>query len=582
MSTPDHTFRPRIAIALFGIVALALCALGVRLCWINSAERGRLLAWSEKQRVGHVPWPARRGFILDRRGRILAGTRERHSLFCDPQLIDDFVPVASALAPILGKQPSDIHFELDRRSRTSFVWLARHLDEAQADAIRAMNLAGVGLIAESERQYPNGELAGHVLGFVGQDGDGLEGMEAIYEQTLGGVDGRRVVLKDASRKTLALLADGSAPPQNGRHVVLTIDSVIQSYLETALIESIRKHEAESGVGIVMDPQTGEILAMACSPGYDPAKFNRVEPNDRRNRIVTDPVEPGSIFKPYVACMALAEGVVGVDEPIFCHNGLYVTGGRRINDTHPAGTIPFRDVIVKSSNIGMSIISQRLGDERMERGLRAFGFGSPTGLRVPGESEGLLPPRSQWSGYSAMSMSFGQELAATPLQLITAFCAILNEGELLRPRLVRAILASDGTELERFDEPEVIRQVIPGDVAKIMTREILAAVVAEGGGARVAQLDAYVVVGKTGTAQVPHPDRRGYEPGAYLSSFMGAAPRDEPRLAVLVMIRKPNPRKGYYGAVVSAPVVRDVLDKSLPYLKVPPDRTADASSLAARR
>lgn len=577
----SNAFRPAIAIALLGVAAAGLLALGARLCWINAVERDELLAWSQQQRVGQIPWPARRGFVLDRRGRILAGTRERHSLFCDPQLVDDFVPIALKLSAILGAPPGTIHQKLDERSESRFVWLARHLDDAQADAIRALDCGGLGLISESERQYPNGQLAGHALGFVGRDGHGLEGIEAYYEKSLAGVDGRSVVLKDASRKTLAVLADGSAPPQNGRHVVLTIDSVIQSYLEQALAEGVAQREAESGVGIVMDPRTGEILAMACVPGFDPANFSVVQPELRRNRIVTDPVEPGSIFKPYVGCMVLAEKVVRIEEPIFCHNGLFVSGARRIHDVHPAGTIPFRDVIVKSSNIGMAIVGDRLGKERMERYLRAFGYGALTGLEFPGESEGLLLPISQWSGYSAMSISFGQELAATPLQLATAFCAILNDGVLLKPRLVRAILAGDGTEVERFDEPEVVREVVPGDVARLMTREILAAVVAEGSSASQAKLENYIVVGKTGTAQIPHPDRRGYEPEAYLSSFMGAAPRDDPRLAVLVMIRKPNPRKGYYGGLVSAPVVREVLKNSLPYLHVPPDTPAEPNTVAVR-
>jgi cell division protein FtsI (penicillin-binding protein 3) len=400
-------FRPIIALSLFGVVALALLALGARLCWINAVQRGELLAWSQQQHVGQIPWPARRGFILDRRGRILAGTRERHSLFCDPHLVDDFVPIALKLSAILGEAPGAIHQKLDERSESRFVWLGRHLDDAQADAIRALDCPGLGLVSESERQYPNGHLAGHVLGFVGRDGHGLEGIEAYYEDSLAGVDGRRVVLKDASRNTLAVLADGSAPPQNGRHIVLTIDSVIQSNLEQALAEGVAQREAESGVGVVMNPRTGEILAMACVPGFDPKNFSVVPPELRRNRVITDPVEPGSIFKPYVGCMALAEKVVRINEPIFCHNGLFVTGSRRIHDVHPAGTIPFRDVIVKSSNIGMAIVGDRLGKERMERYLRAFGYGAPTGLGFPGESEGMLPPLSQWSGYSAMSMSFGR-------------------------------------------------------------------------------------------------------------------------------------------------------------------------------
>lgn len=572
-----RSFRRPAAMLVLAAMFAALGALATRVCLLQTTQRPRLVSWLDRQCLAERPWTARRGFLLDRRGRVLAGTREQPSLFADPQLIDDPAAAARALAPILGVGPQAVYERIVSRPGGRFVWLARLLDETQAAAVRDLKRPGLGVVNEPHRVYPCGMLAAHVLGFVGRDGAGLEGIEAGYEKWLAGVDGHKKILHDAARRTLCLLADESQPPRNGHHVILTIDSVIQSYLEEALAAGVSRHEAESGVGVVMDPRTGEVLALACVPTYDPTHFSLAPAAARRNRVLTDPVEPGSTFKPFVACAALAEGLAGLEDEIFCHNGLYVSGRRTLHDVHPWGRLTFEEVVAKSSNIGMAIIGERVGNETMYRYLRAFGCGQRTGIDLPGESTGILLPLARWNSYSTTSIPIGQEVAVTPIQLIAALCAIVNDGVLLRPRVVRAILAPDGRAVEQWDWAVPVRRVIPRDVAHTMARRVLVAVVNTGTGKRAALPD-HQVLGKTGTAQIPYKDRRGYEPDAYLAAFMGAAPADDPRAAILVMIRKPNPRLGYYGGRVSAPVAREVLEKTLAYLQVPPGRgpqTTDA-------
>jgi cell division protein FtsI (penicillin-binding protein 3) len=298
-------------------------------------------------------------------------------------------------------------------------------------------------------------------------------------------------------------------------------------------------------------------------------------------VVTDMVEPGSTFKPFVASGALAQGVVTAQETIFCHNGLYVIGRRRLHDVSPHGNMTFKEIIARSTNIGMAIVGGRMGNEGLYDIVDRFGFGDKTGIDLPGESPGALLPLSRWTTYSTSSVPMGHEIAVTPLQLITAFCAIINDGVLLRPRVVRALLTAEGEVLEEFTGPDPVRRVLPTHIARYMTGEVLVAVVNEGSGRR-ARLPDCQVLGKTGTAQVPREDRRGYEPETYLSSFVGAAPAENPRTAALVMVKKPDPRLGYYGSVVSAPAVREILAGTLAYRQVPPTADATPGAQALRR
>ncbi len=565
-------------VAAAGIAAL-LVVLAGRLVEINTAEAARLNALGTGQYHSRSIIPARRGTIFDAQGRILAGSRDLPSVFADPSQVQDVAETAARVAAILQADAGQIEEQLRHRSAPQFCWISHCIAPVEAEAIRNAKLPGIGVVEEPARHYPMGQALGQVIGFTSSDGKGLEGLELAYDQWLSGQGGWYWTVRDTRRRPIRASDEpehAREEARDGGHIVLTVDSVIQEFLEERLARQIQDFRAESGVAVVMEPQTGDVLAMACYPPFDPNAYSESPAELRRNRAVTDMVEPGSVFKPFIASAALVEQAVTLNEKIYCHDGLHVIGGRRLHDTHPRGELTLKGIVVESSNIGMGILGSRLGNEALHRWLRAFGFGQPTGIGFPGESPGGVAPLEDWTNYSTLSVTFGQEIALTPLQLVTAFCAIVNDGVLLKPRLVRARLASDGAVVEEFWGPDPVRRVLPVEVARYFTQDVLVSVVNGTGSAHNAAIPGYQVLGKTGTAQVAYANRRGYEPGAYLSSFMGAAPARDPRVAVLVMIQRPNPAKGYYGGVVSAPVVGDVLASTLAYLQVPPDEGAVAA------
>ena len=564
--------------ALIGLLCLVLLGLIGRLVYIHTSMRPKLQGWSERRQCSTVPLPGRRGAILDCRYRVLAGSHDRPTVYADPRNIDDREAAARRLAMVVDKPADEIRRLLDHPASPGFVVIQRALGRSQAEGVRALEIPGVALRNEPTRNYPMGTCAAHVLGFVGADGHGLEGVELVMDAPLQARPGKRVVYRDVRRRALFQRPDGYVAPQDGLHVVLTIDAAIQETLETQISRAVEHFHAECGVGLVMSPKTGAVLAMACFPTFDPASAGKVKPELRRNRILTDPMEPGSVFKPFVMSAALAERLTHPTETIFCHNGLYVTGKRRLNDHHPYGHLSVVQILTKSSNIGMAILGQRLGNARMHAALEKFGFGRVTGIDLPGEGCGLLMPLKAWNSFSTTSVPMGQELAVTPIQLATAFSALVNGGRLVRPHVIAAVLDRKGEELEDRRKHEDRGTAIDPAVAAIM-RDILVEVVNTGTG-RPARLDHWQVLGKTGTAQVPYRHRRGYEPDSYLGSFMAAAPAHDPAVMALIMIRKPKRSIGYYGSKVAAPGVKAVLAQALPYLNIPPDQPAgEESSLA---
>jgi cell division protein FtsI/penicillin-binding protein 2 len=319
----------------------------------------------------------------------------------------------------------------------------------------------------------------------------------------------------------------------------------------------------------MSPKSGEILAMASLPTADPDEPSAGALGLRRNRALTDPVEPGSAFKPVIIAGALEGGFVTRHEQIDCENGTWHIPGRTVTDTVPYGTMDLKGIMVRSSNIGMTKIAQRMGNKPLHDTMRRFGFGTKTGIELPGESAGRVYPLSKWSGLSLSSVCIGYEVFVTPLQLVNAFATLINDGVLLRPRIVKALLTPDGEMRASFDEPVPLQRAVSVDVARFVVHELLVAVV-EDGSARIAQVGPYRVLGKTGTAKLPYRDRKGYEPGQYQSTFVGAAPAHDPLLVTLVMIRRPDASAGYYGSKVAAPAAGAILAESLAYLQVPPD------------
>lgn len=561
--------------ALIGLVCLVLAAMIGRLAYIHAHMSPQLQAWSEQRQRSTVSIPGRRGMILDRKQRVLAGSYDRPTVFADPRLIEDREKSAEDLAVILHQPADEILKKLEQPTSPAFVVIARDIESSDARDIESLGIRGIRIRKEPSRAYPMGTLGAHVIGFVGSDGTGLEGIERTHEKYLKAKSGRRVVYRDVRRRASFQEPNSYVPPEDGLNIVLTIDAEIQAKAEQEVLAAVTQFKAESGIGLVMNPKTGEILAMTCCPTFDPADAGRYPADLRRNRALTDPVEPGSCFKPYVMATALADGLTTPDETIFCHNGLFVVGKRLLHDHHPYGNLTTTMGMVKSSNILMAILGLRVGNARMYESLRNFGYGARTGIDLPGESEGLLMPLSRWNSYSTTSVPMGQELAVTPIQMATAFSALINGGLLLKPRVVRAVIDGEGHIVEDHSEVRVRGQAIDPATAATMAG-ILVQVVNEGTG-RPCRMEKWQAMGKTGTAQVPRKDRRGYEPDAYLGSFIAAAPAADPDLVALVMIRKPDRRIGYYGSTVAAPAVKAILEHGLAYRNVPADLPADDSS-----
>lgn len=555
--------------ALLGMLMLALLALVGRLVYIDTQDAPRLLARVHDQQRATIPLPARRGLIVDSRGRIIAGTALQYSVFADPALVQDKEAAAREIGRILAQPAQELGQDLIAAADRRFFVLRRGISEAQARAVRAAGIRGVGTFEEPYRTYPLGSLAAQVLGFVSRDGAGLGGVELHCDAWLRGEAGVKTIVRDAARRAFWLAEDGYQAPRDGYHVVLTIDSVIQSAAEKAVRAAVEKYEATSGVAVVMDPSDGAVLAMANWPTFDPNHYQDYAAGSSwrfRNRAVTDPYEPGSIFKPFIAAWALSEKVTRLDEVINCESGVWRDGARLLHDHHAYSNLSFIDVVAKSSNIGMAKLGKRLGNNRLQQCLKAFGFGTASGIEFPGEEAGLVRPPHAWNSFTTTSVPMGQEVGVTPLQMARAFCVFVNGGRLVKPRLVRAVLATDGSVVEE-NRPSEGPRVLDEETVAAMRDVVLSAVVNVGTGTNAA-LAHYQVLGKTGTAQIAKRGGGGYVPDAYVSSMVAAAPQQDTRLVVLVSVTQPKKSLGYYGGTVAAPAVRSILADSLAYLQVP--------------
>lgn len=572
---------------LLAVVALLLAGGATRIAYIQTRQGEALRQRAERQQRVTRVIPARRGEILDTRGRVLAGTVRRSSVFADPYLVRDPRFAAYSVAPVLGLNPTELERQLDtwRDEGLRFVWLQRRVSDEVAAALRSVaesrRLRAFDIQDEPVRVYPQGRVAPHVLGFVGADLQGLAGTEAAFETTLRGTPGRWAAIVDVGRRRVRSRHDEFVPAVDGGTVILTLDAYIQQIAQDVLRRAFDKHKPEAVTAIVMDPQSGEVLAMATLPDFAPDEaippnFNQMTPAQRearqalwRNRAVSDSFEPGSIFKPFVAACALEEGLVRLDE-VFAINGPVRSFGRRtIRDVHAYGSLTVHEIISKSSNIGMGLIGARCGMERLHRYVRSFGFGDLTGIDLPGEHTGLVQDFSRWNAsFSPQSIPIGQEIAVTPIQVVAAFSVFCNGGLLVRPRIVRGVIGPDGQTWEDWSQPIVVRRVLSEETVAAFRRRALVETVREGSG-KSAALDDYQVFGKTGTAQIAAPGGRGYLSGQYVGSFVGGAPSDHPRVVVLVSIYKPT-REGYYGGVVAAPVVREIIAETLAYMQVPPE------------
>lgn len=523
------------------------------------------------------PLSGRRGTILDRRGRVLATTRVSQKLFVDPALIIDHSSFAEKVGYGLGYDPVDIDLALAERPKSRYLVLDRRLNDHRIEALKNLDVPGLATDPVLMRDYPQGPLAGQVIGFVGVDGTGLAGLEQTYEKRLAADPGKVRYLRDARGRALWVEADSYEKQVDGENIRLSIDAVIQAFAEENLAAAVKKYRAESGQLVVMDPRTGELLAIANYPQLDPNYFNKVKPEVRRNRVVTDVFEPGSIFKPIIWA-ALTQLKAADPNEIIDTTSIGVartSKGRVLRDAKPHGRITWDQVLVYSSNIGMATVAERVGAEPLHEAMTRFGFGKPTGSGLPGEVGGVVHPLKKWTHYSITSVPMGQEVSVTPLQMVRAFSAIANGGMLLTPTITPT--TGPGSQ----PTPPGVR-VLEQRIADY-TRSVMRRQVTEGGGQK-AESKLYELFGKTGTAQLPNFKSGGYYQDQYVSSFIAGAPADAPRLVIGCFITRPDRSIGHYGGTVSAPAVKNVMEQSLLYLGVPPKTGAvyEHDSMALQR
>lgn len=507
----------------------------------------------------------KRGAITDRNGSPLAVSIDSPSIAAYPRQITDRKAAARQLAGALNQSRRDVLRKLD--TKRTFVWLKRQATPRQAEAVQALGIKGVDFITEHSRYYPSKTLAAQLVGFSGIDGHGLEGMEYFYNTCLRGGEEEITVLKDA----LGRRFEGQGIPANlagGNNVVLTIDRTIQHIAQKALEASVTGYEAQSGMAIVMAPATGEVLALALYPFFNPNSYGDYRRELWRNRAITDPFEPGSTMKIFSVAAAIDSGVCSASTIFFCENGEYRIGRHTIHDTKSHGWLSLQQIVKYSSNIGSVKMAEKLGAHQLHDYLRAFGFGRRSGIACPGETAGSLSPFKSWSAIDAGAISFGQGISVSAIQLIAAVSAIANDGILMKPMLVKEITDRNGQTVERFS-PVPVRRVVSSHSAAAV-RRILKTVVTEGGTGVNAALDGYSVGGKTGTAQKI--DKSGtYAKGRYIASFVGVAPADHPELAILVVVDEPSQ---HYGSIVAAPAFRQIALETLSYLNIPPGPDAD--------
>ncbi|MGE5189890.1 MAG: penicillin-binding protein [Gemmatimonadota bacterium] len=555
--------------------AFHIQVLGVR----GIRERGA------RQYCANIPLVPKRGAILDRTGNELAVSLTTKSIFVQPARLPSSAVAARVLAPRVGRPTAELRKVMapDR----SFLWIRRQMPSGDADdAVSAVRAAlggvrarggddGIGTVEEPKRFYPNRELAASVLGFTNVDSAGIEGVELSLDKYLRGERGYLVCERDARGRVIAPAGGPDEASVSGHSIVLTIDRNVQHVAQTELSEAVRKYDARGGIAVVMLPKTGEVLAMATVPTFNPNAVADARAEDRRNRAITDSFEPGSTFKIFTLAAALELGAVDASERIFCENGAYRYAGRVIHDTHRYGWLTVPEIIKFSSNIGATKISDKMDGKRFGEMIRAFGFGTRTGIELPGEVGGLVPARDAFSKIRRATVSFGQGIAVTPLQLCTAMAAAINGGKLMKPSVIREIRGPEGKVVYRGEPRELRRVVSPKTSARI--RQILGKVVQEDGTGTQARIKGFVVGGKTGTAQKVEVGTGRYSPTKRIASFIGFLPLQDPELLILVVIDEPKGE--VYGGVVAAPAFNQIAVKTAYYLGIPPTETVAAGAVA---
>ena len=520
--------------------------------------------YSEKaksQQIKTEDIQTRRGNIYDRRGRELAINLDLESLYCDPGEAHANAATIRKLSSILNTEPKAIMAKLSQERR--FVWVDRKLSLATAERIRKLNVTGCGFVTEAKRFYPKSTLASHIVGAVGTENQPLEGIELQYDKYLRTAGGKVQVGRDASGR---VLSTGMTMEAKGNDIILTIDEGLQYIVEKELEKATAAWRSVAATAIMMDPFTGEVLALANRPTYDLNDISGADRHEVRNRSITDVYEPGSTFKVVVGSAAIEEKLFPASQTFDCSKGSIEVGGKNVRDAHKHGVLTFEEVIQKSSNVGSIMIGMRLGKDRIYDYAKRFGFGEKTAIDLPGEVSGWIRRPEKWSATSLGAIPIGQEVAVTPLQVLRAYAAIANGGYLVRPHIVAEIRTPDGQTVFSAQQEEK-KRMLSERTAHAM-RDILKLVVEEGGTATGAAVQGNKVAGKTGTAQLIDPKTRRYSRDRFISSFVGFVPADNPRLAMIVVVYEPKGQ--IYGGVVAAPAFKSVADQALSYLNIPMD------------
>lgn len=553
--------RKRLTLIFFwaGLVFIMLAG---RLAWIQFVQGEELKNKADEVRMRDIPVEARRGSILDRNGNELVASISVDSIYAIPKHVENPRKVARELSAILDMDENKLYEKLTKN--TSFVWIKRKVDFDVSQKVKNLKIKGIKTVEENKRFYPNGTFASHVLGFAGIDNQGLLGLEKSYDEWLRGKPGRIVVEHDAMGREIPEALHDYQDPLPGHNLVLTLDETIQYFVERELDKAVSTYDPKLAVAIVMDPRSGEILAMGSRPTFDPNNWTEA-PKEvwDRNPAIWYNYEPGSTFKIITAAAALEVGAVRPEDEFF-DPGYIKVADRTIRCWKAGGhgSQTFEEVVQNSCNPGFVEVGLNLGKDRFYKYIKAFGFGEPTGIDLPGEARGIIIPEKQATSLNIATMAIGQSIAVTPIQLITAVSAAANGGKLIKPYLVKEIIDADGKTVKRF-EPEIERQVISEKTSREL-KQLLEKVVSKGTG-RNAFVEGYRVAGKTGTAQVV--GKGGYVKGKYVASFAGFAPANDPQVAILVMIAEP---KGgmYYGGLVAAPVFQAIARDTLRYLRIP--------------
>lgn len=541
-----------LAVVFAGLLAATL----VRAFWLQAVMGAEYAAMAVQQHRETVVVPAARGTIFDRNGEPLAIGEQAMTVYANPRQITRPNDVTLAVAKALRLEPGAVYPLLTDKSK-GFVYLARKVDPAAAAKLEKLDIPGLGFYPEEERAYPQRRVASQVLGFAGMDNKGLEGLERLLDRELAGRPGSRTVVKDSQGRALDVVS--TKPETPGRNVRLTIDHQVQANAEAVLAETVQRYGAKAATAIVMDPQTGAVLAMAVAPGYNANRFPTTRADRRRNRAVTDTFEPGSTFKLVTVAAALQEGVVTPRSTFRLAPSLRVAD-RVIREAHTRGTVRYsvREIVEYSSNIGTITVAQRLGEGRLASWIERFGFGKQTGIDFPGESSGFALPLDEWSGSTIGTVPIGHGIAVTPIQMACAYAAIANGGRLVEPHLVERV---DGVSVEHPRGRRIVSRAVSDQMLSM-----LRGVVLEGTGTEAA-VPGYTVAGKTGTAAKIDSSGR-YSTTRYVASFVGLVPATNPRLVVMVMVDEP--RASIWGGIVAAPVFKEIARFNLQHLEIPPD------------